>query len=196
MSGRHATPRMRLMRRWATGVVTGFILAVIATLAAVLGYPRLRDFVYRETSYAVVMGGLVGAESDPKRITNRALEYVYDQLHPSGGPILDADSWTHLVRGVGWCDQADWTVGTLIALKGLYGRLALLHGADGVSPHAVLLVSLNEGWRVVDPLLGVVFPKPDGSWATLVIMVRRKGPSPASAHSKAGSSMRKSSPPR
>lgn len=141
-------------------------MAVLSS-GLLLALPRGRDWIYREVSYQVVLERAVGRETDPLRVTEQATRYVDSQLYPAGGPILDTDSWTLLIRGIGVCDQKAWAIGTLLALKGIHGRLVMLRNEQGVSTHTLLGVLLSERWCMVSTSGGSVFRKSDGSPATL-----------------------------
>lgn len=145
----------------------GWVAALAAVgIAALTACPALRDYLYREGSYAVLLKRVASAERDPVRLTRQTVRAVHEILYPGGGPVIDTDAWTDLVRGIGWCDQQDWVVGTLLALRGVRGRLVMLDDESGVSGHTVMEAYLNGDWRVVDPLYGLMFTRPDGALAT------------------------------
>ncbi len=132
-----------------------------------LSVPSLRHWIYKEASFQVILTPIIAGESDPEAVVERVVEYVHQQLYPGGGLPMDAGAWTHLTRGIGWCDQKAWTIGTLLALKGIHGRLVMLFGENGDSSHTVLEVLVDGQWRLVGPLRGSLFRKLDGSWGTL-----------------------------
>lgn len=151
--------------RWMKGSAVAAGLAAVG-IGALMAHPALRDYVYREGSYAVMLERIAPGERDPVRLTRQTVRFVHDTLYPGGGPVIDTDAWTDLVRGIGWCDQQDWTVATLLALRGVPGRLVMLDNEAGKSLHTVMEVHLDGEWRLVDPLYGLMFTRPDGALAT------------------------------
>lgn len=154
--------------------VAGFLLSALACLAAVSGalvlnHTKLREWVYRETSYRVVLASVLSSvdQSNPEEITSILADYVQGQIYPNGGPVIDTDSWTHLVRGIGWCDQRAWTIGTFLALTGIHSRLVMLRDEFGVSTHTVLEILLGGRWGFLDPNFNFILHKPDGSLASV-----------------------------
>ena len=137
------------------------ILAVAIALAiptsSILLKPSLREYLYREISYQLLADRIAGGETDPERIAIRVTDYVEENLYPAGGPVLDVTSWSDLVRGIGWCDQDDWALATLLSKKGIHARFAMLKDKQGSSPHTMAEVFLGGQWRVFDPLFGLVF---------------------------------------
>lgn len=148
------------------------ILAVTIALAlpasAILLSQSLREYLYREISYQLLADRIAGNETDPEKIAMRINDFVHESLYPSGGPVLDVTSWNDLVRGIGWCDQDDWTLATLLSKKNIHARFAMLKDKQGSSPHTMAEVYLGEQWRVFDPLYGLVFRSSrDQSLATM-----------------------------
>ncbi|MDA2915394.1 hypothetical protein MYX64_00855 [Nitrospinae bacterium AH_259_B05_G02_I21] len=118
----------------------------------------IRSYLYREISYQWITDRLVGKDDSAAVAAKRVMKYVHEQLSPiPGEEIIDKTSWNDLVRGVGWCDQADWTTATLLAKKGVAAKMAMMRNDIGSSPHTLLLVKHHGAWRVYDPLLGFAF---------------------------------------
>ncbi|MBI1952767.1 MAG: tetratricopeptide repeat protein [Candidatus Omnitrophica bacterium] len=152
--------------RWK-GLVTVGAGAGLLALAAFLALPGLREYVYREASYSVVLEQVAHGESDPLILTDRVLFFVQEQMYPGPGYTIDTDPWSSLVRGIGWCDQKVWTVGTFLSLTGVRSRIIQFYtGLDGPSIHAALVVRVGGKWVYYDPLFGITFKLPDGTPAT------------------------------
>ena len=142
---RGVTPR-RSFRLTAKAVVGSLALSVAVGGLMLLIQPKLREWVYRETSYRFILDSILNslpASHEPIAVTTAIADYVHEQTYPGGDVVVDTDSWTHLVRGIGWCDQKGWTIGTLLALQGIHSRLVMLRDKRGVVRHTVLEVFLN-----------------------------------------------------
>lgn len=158
------------------------LLAVLLPAAAVVASTSVRDYLYRELSYQVVTNRIVGQEQDPERIALRLNQFIAENVYPGNGPTLDTNAWNDLVRGVGWCDQDAWLLGTLLATRDIPGRFVMLNADTGGAVHTMAEVQLGGTWRVFDPLFGLVFPQngQNGSLATLADLVR--DPSVVTSH--------------
>lgn len=149
-----------------------FLLVAMVPFAAMAGVvllsPGVREYLYREVSYQLLANRIAGNETDPERIALRIAVYIEENLYPGGGPVLDTTSWTDLVRGIGWCDQDDWILATLLSKKNIHARFVMLKDKQGSSPHTMAEVYLGGQWRVFDPLYGLVFRNSrDQSLATM-----------------------------
>lgn len=154
-------------RKLAIAIVA-VTIALGVPMSAILLKPSLREYLYREISYQLLADRIAGDETDPERIAIRVADYVEENLYPSGGPVLDVTSWSDLVRGIGWCDQDDWALATLLSKKGIHARFAMLKDKQGGSPHTMAEVFLGGQWRVFDPLFGLAFRNSrDQSLATM-----------------------------
>jgi TolA-binding protein len=152
------------MMRWFWWVALGL---AAASAAAAFGPTPLRDRLYREVSYQYLADRLTsGASSDAERAV-RLFDFVHGQVNVVGAPVVDDNPWNDLVRGIGWCDQQSWDLATLLSKQGIHARFAMLRTASGVSPHTVAEVKLGERWALFDPLNGLYYRKPDGTFATL-----------------------------
>lgn len=103
----HKVPQDALNFVKAAALTGALFLACIGVLFTV--HARLRIWLYREISYRVIKDK-ISQEAHSGRtgtlaITQAVADFVQQQVYPGGGPVIDTDSWTHLVRSVGWCDQ-------------------------------------------------------------------------------------------
>lgn len=146
-------------------IALGSMASVAGVAAVLLAQPRLREWCYRETSYRVILSRTLQATDalTPEAITLRIADYVHRQVYQGGGSVIDADAWTHLVRGIGWCDQKAWAIGTLLALRGIHSRLVFLSNQRQDGGHVVLEVLLNGRWCLLDPSYDFLLRMPDGS---------------------------------
>ena len=163
-----------LRRRWLLVVSALAVLVVCVPVTAIVANAPLRDFIYREVSYALLTDRLVGDERDPAQIALRLNEFIAENVYPGGGPVLDTNSWNDLVRGIGWCDQDAWMLGTLLATRDIHGKIVFLEGQGGAPQHTVAEVLLDGEWRVFDPLYGLAFHRTYGDLS--------RDPSSAIAH--------------
>lgn len=152
------------MRRW---VVWGTAAAFAGAMGLCFGPTSLRDRLYREVSYQHLANRLTaGAATDTDRIL-RIFDFIHQQVNVVGAPVVDDSPWNDFVRGIGWCDQQSWGLATLLSKQNIHARFAMLRKASGVSPHTVAEVRIGDRWALFDPLNGLYYRKPDGSFATL-----------------------------
>ena len=139
----------------------------VAAVSVMAGSGSIRDYIYRRITYQTLARKVAGNERTPERVASRMLEYVWESQYPGGGVVRDETVLTNLVRGIGWCDQDVWTLGTLLESRGIPVRLLFVKDETGASPHSMGEILLDGRWRVVDPLLGIMFRNPDQSLSTL-----------------------------
>jgi hypothetical protein len=152
---------------YCIGAILALTVALFgAAAAAMSGSGSVRDYLYRRISYQVLAGKIAGDERTPEQVAARMVEYVWESEYPGGGVVRDDTVLTSLVRGIGWCDQDVWALGTLLEPYGIPVRLLFLKDETGASPHSMGEILLDGKWRVVDPLLGMLFRNHDGSLAT------------------------------
>jgi hypothetical protein len=145
-----------MRQRWTTFFAAAVLVtALLGPFVSVLASASLRDFLYREMSYIMIADRVVGDERDPESVARRLNDFVAENVYPAGGPVLDTNSWNDLLRGIGWCDQDVWLLGTLLATRDIHGRLVFVSGEGGA--HTVAEVFIDDDWRVFDPYYGLVF---------------------------------------
>ena len=163
----------RRIRRWPAYKVLAALAAVsvLVPAVAILASASMREFVYKELSYRLVAERAIGDAMGAEQIASRLNEFISERTYPGGGPALDTYAWNDLVRGIGWCDQVSWMLGTLLSTENIRGRLVALGGriSDSGEPvgHVMAEVYLDDDWRLFDPLFGLKFMTPDGQLATL-----------------------------
>jgi hypothetical protein len=131
----------------------------------------VRHSLYREFLYSVVARRVTrgtGSAASRQAAVERLHEFVYLNVRtPYPWLIYDSPADV-LIRGFGYCDQAVLVFIHLLDHIGVSGRQTLLKRADGVSPHTVSEVFLDEEWRVFDTLYGFVPRRLDGQPAAAV----------------------------
>lgn len=145
------------LRRVAVFLLLGGMMAPIGFVAAIWLSASSRNYLYREIAYEHLAQTVAGNTRDPETISLRILAFVHDNLIPAGGEVIDETSWNDLVRGIGWCDQAAWAMGTLLSKHGLHGRIVLLKPPEIPGNHAFLEVKIGEAWVALDPMTGMDF---------------------------------------
>ncbi len=163
----------RVFARWLTWKMFAAIAAVLVLMpvVAIAASGSLREFVYKELSYRLITDRVVRDEASAEQITSRLNEFIDENTYPGGGPVLDTNAWNDLVRGIGWCDQVSWMLGTLLSTKNIPGRIVFLNGhtsdtGEAVG-HVMAEVYLDGEWRLFDPLYGLAFRTSTGRLATL-----------------------------
>ena len=88
------------------------------------------------------------------------MEWTYENVRPpyAAPPRIVSDNSYRIVRrGFGYCDQAAHVFATLAAYAGYQSRMWFLRRADGVSPHSIAQVRLDNRWiTVIDPFMGAI----------------------------------------
>ena len=152
------------MSRW---LAWGVAIACAGVVAVCFAPTPLRDRLYREVSYQYVANQVTaGAANETERIL-RIFDFVHQEVNVAGAEVVDDSPWNDLIRGIGWCDQQSWDFATLLSKQNIHARFAMLRKASGVSPHTVAEVKIGDRWALFDPLNGLYYRKPDGTFATL-----------------------------
>jgi tetratricopeptide (TPR) repeat protein len=117
-----------------------------------------------------------GARSDRERV-ERILAWTYLHVRPALWAAPDQvqfdDPYRTVKRGFGYCDQSAHVFCVLAREMGLDARIYFLRNAEGVSPHTVAQVLLDNRWVLVDTLAGRV---PEAGHAPLTVDALRKNP--------------------
>ena len=142
-----------MRQRWTTFFAAAVLVtALLGPFVSVLASASLRDFLYRELSYIMIADRVIGNERNPENVAKLLNDFVAENVYPQGGPVLDTNSWNDLLRGIGWCDQDAWLLGTLLATRDIHGRMLFLTGG-----HVVTEVFIDDDWRVFDPYYGLTY---------------------------------------
>jgi len=114
-------------------------------------------YAYKEVTYWTVINKVVGKEKNPEKICILLLAYLHDNLFkPSNTEIVDKDVYNDLIRGVAWCDQRSWALGTFLGMLGIDNRMVMTRNPEGASNHTVLEAFIDKKWRFFDPTYGIV----------------------------------------
>lgn len=146
-------------------VGAGLLVVVLAsTVLVTLGVHRV---AYRYLLMAAVAQRVTAGAPSTEAAVERLHDYVYVNVRsPSGLPSVDDSAADELIRGAGYCDQADLVFIRLVRELGLAADLQYLRNETGKSPHTVALVLLDGEWRVFDTFYGFIPRRADGSIAT------------------------------
>jgi hypothetical protein len=142
-------------------------LLAMPPVTIILASASVREYTYKELSYRLVTDRVISDHRDPEEIAVRLNQFVDDSTYPGGGSPLDTHAWNDLLRGIGWCDQDTWMLGTLLATREIPGRMVFLNSDDDKVAHTMAEVYLDGEWRLFDPLYGLVFRAVDGRLASL-----------------------------
>ena len=103
---------------------------------------------------------LVAAKSTDRERLTALMEWVHENVRPQyAAPArIVPDNFIDIARrGYGYCDQSAHVFATLAHFAGYDVHLLFLRAADGVSPHTVAEVRVDDRWVLVDPWLGFLF---------------------------------------
>lgn len=149
--------------------LTSLLLSLPCLL--ILAPEKVRDYVYRENTYAYIAHKETEGLSDPVDILLELFDYVSFNLTVSGYYwVVDENPLNDLVRGIAWCDQQAFVLMTLLDKKGISSR------ERDVRDHTIAEVLIDGEWNLVDPMFGVIFyRREDKRLATLQDLVASDG---------------------
>lgn len=150
-------------------VLFAFLFCIyIIPFVALLGPPRLRDFMHRELVYKVIVDKLIEGASTDKERALRLMKYTNQHLfsNPAGFEIVDKHPLNDLVRGLGECDQLANVLITLARKTHIRGRLIFLRGNKESSQHSVCDLYIDGEFRIFDPTFNIVFINKEDEIAT------------------------------
>ena len=114
-------------------------------------------YSYKEVVYRTIINNLVGKEKNPEKIIIRLLDYFhFNFFTPPEASVVDKDVYNDLIRGISWCDQRSWALGTFLGKVGIDNRMVMTRNPEGVSNHTILEVYINKKWIFFDPLFGFI----------------------------------------
>jgi hypothetical protein len=163
------------VKRFLVVVVVFAVLGVFSYSSAVFAVAK-SDGSYRTLAIQQI-GRHIFDSSDTQRLqVKKLLKYIVENTpipvsgvdgDPSFPSVVDDHPFGTLVRGRGFCDPQAMAFVTLLREIGLRGQVLFLKNQDGISPHTVATVELNNETYVVDPLYGAIPSTTDGEWLTL-----------------------------
>lgn len=161
----------------------GLLIVVLAsTILVTLGVHRI---AYRYLLLASVAQRVTAGAPSTEAAVEQLHDFVFVNVRaPSGLPSVDDSAADELIRGAGYCDQADLVFIRLVRELGVPAELRFLRNETGKSPHTVALVLLDGEWRVFDTFYGFIPRRPDGTIATVADVLQNPsllGPSRAPA---------------
>jgi len=142
--------------RLGIGLVVIAAVLVLAVLTNFRRQEKLEHF-YTRVVFQRIADRVTQGAADPQSSVLRLLDYVHAQVlaPPNDRPVGDIEPLEILAAGRGWCDQGANVFAQLARTLPLDVRLVFLRDERGRSPHSVAEVYFDEGWRVVDPLVGI-----------------------------------------
>lgn len=120
-------------------------------------------YAYKEVTYRVIINNIIQGKNDPREIVDLFLEYFHNYLFtPAEAMPVDRDVYNDLIRGIAWCDQRSWGLGTFLGKMGIGNRMLMTRNHEGISNHTLIEVLICGKWGLFDPMFGFVF-KDDNS---------------------------------
>jgi hypothetical protein len=178
---------IRRKLRYKRYIIGGILTAVIISLIAISIVVGIRDVrVYRLIELAGYAQTAVGTANSDEETALQLFDYLLTAMpfseygidgdpefpdvivdNPYGDSVAFIDNAIgSLIRGGAVCDSMAWTLVRLAEQRGIDGRIAWLTDENGVSPHTVAELWIDDEWRVFDPYYGVIPRNPDGTVAT------------------------------
>ena len=118
---------------------------------------KVAYYAYKEVTYRTILNNLCGKEKDPQRVSIKVLDFLHKNLYtPRGAGAVDEDVYNDLIRGISWCDQRAWALGTLLGRLGIDNRMVMTRNPEGISNHTISELFINGKWRFFDPYWGMV----------------------------------------
>jgi hypothetical protein len=168
-------------------IVGGILTAAIVSLIAISIVAGIRDArVYRLVELAGYAQTAAGTSNSDEETAVQLFDYLLSAMpfseygidgdpefpdvivdNPYGDSVAFIDNAVgSLIRGGAVCDSMTWTLVRLAEQRGIDGRITWLTDDNGVSPHTVAELWIDDEWRIFDPYYGVIPRNPDGTIAT------------------------------
>ena len=136
------------------------IIFMLSAPFSFLFHKNMAYYCYKEVVYRTIINNIVGSEKDPEQISLKMLEYFNVKLFaPHGVTVIDKDVYNDLFRGIAWCDQRAWAMGTFLGKLGIDNRMIMTRNPEGRSNHTVLGVFIDGRLRFFDPYYGIAIKK-------------------------------------
>jgi hypothetical protein len=113
--------------------------------------------IYRHVTYEVMADrGSESKKSDLETVSD-LMQFLHWQMNVTPDTVAqDRPFLEPAVDGTAYCNQISVGLSHLLAKKGIRSRLAMMRNKDGVSPHSIAEVLVDDRWVVVDPLNGII----------------------------------------
>ncbi len=147
--------------------IVGLFLLLLPWLG-LLGPDKLRDYLYRQLAYKVIVKNIVteSRDTDSDKVL-KIMEWVHKTNYPLDAfGLIDMSAFDDFVRGIGYCDQSASGVINLAGKAGFSGRVTGLYGDHSISRHSIAEVNVNNRHVVIDPLYNVTYKNNHGELAT------------------------------
>lgn len=141
-----------------TFIFIGLLLVSFFSLPFIFLFnKKLAYYAYKEVTYGTIINHLCGKEKDQEKISIRVLNFLHDNLFtPPSTTAVDKDVYNDLIRGIAWCDQKAWALGTFLGRLGIDNRMVMTKNPEGVSNHTISESFINGKWTFFDPYWGIV----------------------------------------
>jgi len=133
---------------------------------SLFGPARLRDYIYRTYTYAVIADQAIGDAADTQLAAERVLDFIHCSVFvPFSAPPVDATPLNDLASGIARCDQQGNIFAQLLSFKGIEASFIDLRGNSRYRTHSVARVLINGRWGIVDIMHGVILKDSSGAIA-------------------------------
>ena len=132
-----------------------------------IGPDKLRDYLYRELVYKVVIENIILESDTDLEKSLKIQEWVHKNEYPfSQFGLIDESALTDFVRGIGYCDMLAKGVINLAKKVDIAGRVTGLYGYDSISHHSIAELKINNEYRIFDPYYNIIFRNKKNNIAT------------------------------
>lgn len=143
------------------------IFILTSPFLPLLGPTQLRDYMYRELAYKVIVENLVSESDTDVEKSLKIQNWVFQTEYPVDRfEIIDGSALLDFLKGVGFCDKLSKGVINLTKKLNIDGRVTSLYGSYKVSHHTVAELEIDGKYKVFDPFFNTTFYKADNKLAS------------------------------
>lgn len=117
---------------------------------------KMRNHCYGELVYEVIANKETEGLFDKKDKAVKLFKFVQEKIKPIGEPY-NGKPVDYLLSGRGWCDYQARTLNSLLGRLGILSRYAMLVDSQGISPHTINEIYLENKWTMFDSLNNLIF---------------------------------------
>lgn len=117
---------------------------------------KLKYYEYRKLVDRAIANKETSACVNDEQKVKALFNYVVDHEFLQGEPY-SCKPLESLIYGEAFCDFQARTLNVLLAAAGIHSRYAMLLNKDGISPHTLNEVFLNNKWCVFDTSMNIIF---------------------------------------
>jgi len=145
-------------------------LVIVLLIVSFLGAPfilflnkEIAYYAYKEITYRTIIDEIRAEQKDTEKVATMTLNFIYDRIFtPPNSPVIDKDVYSDFIRGIGWCDQRAWALGTLLGRLGIDNRMVMTRNPEGASNHTISELYIDGKWRFFDPFWGIMIQNNKG----------------------------------